>query len=301
MQVFEDDREIDVGELIRAEFGDEGGLGLFLEDFYGGAASGFFLAEDGGGKALGGHDTLDDGAGFGGGADEVKGGFGFADEGNEFLDRGDDGLNGLLAVGEGLDETLFADLVGGALDHEHVFLGAHVDEIQGAGGHLVEVRVGHELAVDLGDAHAGDGAGPRNVGDGEGGGRAVDHGDVGVVDLVGGEELADDLDLVKKTLGEEGAAGAVAEAGGEDFLFGGTALALEVAAGEAAGSGVFLAVIHGKGEEVLTGFYRGGNAGGDEEVGLADGDIDRAIGKGGVGAGGEGDPEGGNGDGVLLN
>ena len=36
------------------------------------------------------------------------------------------------------------------------------------------------------------------------------------------------------------------------------------------------------------------------DIGFADGDIDRAIGEFGVGAGGERDPEAGNGNGVLL-
>jgi hypothetical protein len=68
-------------------------------------------------------------------------------------------------------------------------------------------------------------------------------GDVGVVDQVGRHELADDLDLIEEALGEERAAGTVAEAGDEDFALGGTALALEVAAGEAAGGGVLVAVV----------------------------------------------------------
>ena len=41
-------------------------------------------------------------------------------------------------------------------------------------------------------------------------------------------------------------------------------------------------------------------AGGDEDVGFADGDVDGAIGKTGVGAGGERDPETGHGDIMFL-
>src|SRR5690606_25711265 len=99
---------------------------------------------------------------------------------------------------------------------------------------------------------------------------------------------------------EERTAGAVAEAGGEDFLFGRTALALEVATGETTGRGVFFAVIDGKGEEVLAGAHRLGDTGGDEDVGLADADIDGAVGEVGVGAGGEGQTEFGDRDVMFL-
>ena len=115
------------------------------------------------------------------------------------------------------------------------------------------VGIDDELAVDLADARGGDRAVPRDVRDGEGGAGAVDHRDVGLVHLVGGQEQADDLDLVEEALGKERTAGPVAQAGGEDFLLGGTALALEIAAGEAAGGGIFLAVVDGQGEEVLAG------------------------------------------------
>ncbi|OQB97297.1 MAG: hypothetical protein BWX86_00400 [Verrucomicrobia bacterium ADurb.Bin122] len=191
---------------------------------------------------------------------------------------------------EGLDEALFGQLVGAAFDHEHVLLVADVDEVERGLEHLLDGRVGDELAVDLGDADGGDGASPRDVRDGEGGAGAVDHRDVGFVLQVGREELADDLDFIEEALGEERAAGTVAEAGGEDFLFGRTAFALEVATRETAGGGVFLTVIDGEGEEILTGLHGGGDGGGDHDVGLTDGDDDGAVGELGEGAGGELNP-----------
>src|SRR5690606_14541788 len=107
-------------------------------------------------------------------------------------------------------------------------------------------------------------------------------------------------DLVEEAFREERAAGTIAEAGGEDFLLGGAAFALEVATGEAAGGGVFLAVVNGEREEVLAGAHGLGDAGGDKQVGLADADVDRAVGEVGVGAGGEGHPEARDGDVVFL-
>jgi len=197
---------------------------------------------------------------------------------------------------EGFDEALFGQLVGAAFDHQHVFFVADVDQVQAGLEHLFDGRVGDELAVDLGDTDGGDRAGPRDVGDGEGGAGAVDHRDVGFVLQVGRKELADDLDFIEEALGEERAAGAVAESGGEDFLFGGAAFALEVATRETAGGGVFLTVIDGEGEEILTGLHGGSDGGGDHDVGLADGDDDGAVGKLGEGAGGELNPVFGDAD-----
>src|SRR5690606_2707588 len=86
----------------------------------------------------------------------------------------------------------------------------------------------------------------------------------------------------------------------EDFFFGRTAFTLEVTAGETAGGGVFFAVVDGEREELLAGLHVLRDAGGDEDVGLADLAVDGAIGELGDGAGGERDPEFGDRDGVFL-
>jgi len=125
---------------------------------------------------------------------------------------------------------------------------------------------------------------------GEGGAGAVDHRDVRLVDLVRREEQADDLDFIEETFREERTAGAIAKAGGEDFLLGRPALALEIAAGKTAGGGVLFAVVDGEGEEVLPRAHGGGRGGGDEHDGFASGDGDGAVGELGDRAGGDGDP-----------
>ena len=185
LQILEHDVEVHIAEAAGAEFEREGGMRLGLEELHVGGADVFLEAEDGGGDALGGDDALDDGAGLGRGADEGEVGLRFAGEADELLDRGDDGLDGLVAERERLDEFLLGDLVGGALDHQHVLLVADVDEVERGGEHLLDVRVGDELVVDQRDADAADRPVPRDVGDGEGGAGAVDHRDVGVVDEVG--------------------------------------------------------------------------------------------------------------------
>ena len=199
-----------------------------------------------------------------------------------------------------LDELLFGQLVGAAFDHQHVGLGADIDQIERRTVHLLDVRVGDELAVDQADADAPDGAVPRNVGDGESGAGAVDHRNIGFVDLVGRHELADDLDLIEQAFREERTARTVAEAGRQDFLFGRATFALEVAAGETAGRSVLFTVIDREREPILPGLGALGDGRGDEYIGFANADIDGAIGEFGVRAGGERDPEAGNGNGVFL-
>ena len=64
---------------------------------------------------------------------------------------------------ERLDKAGFGQLVGRALDHQHVFFVADIDQIQIRLKHLLDRRVGNELAIDLADAQGTDGAVPRDV------------------------------------------------------------------------------------------------------------------------------------------
>ena len=139
--------------------------------------------------------------------------------------------------------------------------------------------VGDELAVHAADAKGADGAAEGNVGNHQRGGGAVDAEDVGIVLAIGGEERGDDLRVVEVALGEERAQRAVRHATGEDFLLGGTALALEVAAGNLADRGRALAVLDGEGEEVLAFLDLGGGDGGDEDEGVGKADGDCAVGQ----------------------
>jgi hypothetical protein len=141
------------------------------------------------------------------------------------------------------------------------------------------VGLGDELAVDAADAHRADRAAERNVGDHQRGGSAVDAEDIGIVLAVGGEERGDDLRVVEVALGEKGAQRAVRHATGEDFLFRGTAFALEVAAGDFADRGGAFAVFDGQREEVLAFLDLGRGDGGDDDERVAVADGDRAVGE----------------------
>jgi hypothetical protein len=98
-----------------------------------------------------------------------------------------------------------------------------------------------------------------------------------------------DLHFVIPALRKERADGAVGEAAGENFLFGGAAFALEVAAGEFAGCGRFFAVIHGQREEVLAFLGLGRGHGGHDDDGFAHLDGHGAVGLLGQFAGFNGD------------
>ena len=299
LQVLEHDVEFVGGEAGFAEFGDEGGLGLLLERLDVGRANGLFLAVYGL-RNLRGDDALDDRAGRGLGLDQLDLDLLLSDSGDQFLDRLEDRLDRVVRELQGLDEPVLRDLVGGTLDHEHVLFSSDVDQVERGGEHLLDGRVDHELAVDLADAGRGDGAVPGNVRDGQGGACAVQHGNVGLVRLVRGEQQADDLDFIAEAFGKQGAAGAVAQARREDFLFGGPPFALEIAAGEASRCGVLFAVIDGQGEKVLSGTEAGSDRCSDEDDGLADGDGYGSVGELGQRAGAKGDPIFRDGYGMFL-
>src|SRR5699024_1171892 len=120
---------------------------------------------------------------------------------------------------------------------------------------LREGREGHPLTPAGGvgherDAHAADRAGEGQTGDLGGGGGAVDADHVVGVVRSGGHDGQHDLDLVAQPLHEGGAQRAVGEAGGEDRVGAGAALAAEGGAGEAARGEHALPVVDRRREEV---------------------------------------------------
>jgi len=127
----------------------------------------------------------------------------------EFFLNFDDGLDGVLSEGEGGFELFFGEFTGAAFDHEGFGFGADVNEVEIALGIFVMGRVSNELAGNASDADGGDGTGPRNIGDHEGGRGAVEGKDIGIILAVGAEENGDDLGIVVVAFGKEGAQGAI--------------------------------------------------------------------------------------------
>ena len=197
---------------------------------------------------------------------------------------------------QGGDEIGLRDFVGGAFVHDDVGLVADVNQVEVGLGLLFVGGVHHELTGDAGDTDCAERAVPRNVGNGQRSRGSKDGEDVGVVLAVGREQQRLDLDFVVPSLGEERADGAIGEAAGEDFLLGGPAFTLEVTAGVTASGRCLLAVIHGEGEEILTGLGLGGRNGCGEDDGFAELNGDGAVGLLCKAAGFDGDVLATNGD-----
>jgi hypothetical protein len=147
LEVLEDDVQVDVGELAVAELGYKRRLCLVLDGLHVGRADVLLLAEDRI-RDLGPGYALDDGAGLRRGAHEREGGLRLAGDGDQLPDGLDDGLDRVVRELKRLDEAVLGELVGAALDHQHVLLVADVDEVQRRREHLLDGRVGHELPVD---------------------------------------------------------------------------------------------------------------------------------------------------------
>ena len=199
-------------------------------------------------------------------------------------DHVDHRLHLLVAELDRAEHLGLRELVGLGLDHHHRVLGAGDDQVEPLLGvlaqllHVVHGRVEHVGAIDEADAGAADRAEERRAGEGQRG-RGGDHADhVGIVLHVVGEDGDDDLGLVLEALDEEGPDRTVDQAGGQDLLLGGTALALEEAAGDLArGIGLFL-VVHGQREEVEALLRLLLVDDGGEHAGLAVGGDDGGIG-----------------------
>lgn len=132
---------------------------------------------------------------------------------------GDDGLAGSVAELEGGCEIGLADLLGGAFEHDHLGLAAHVHQVEVALRALRMGGVGHELAVDTSDPDRAQRAGPRDVADHERRRGADDAQNVRIVLAIAAQQDALHLDLIEPPLREERPNGPVGHAAGEDFLF----------------------------------------------------------------------------------
>ena len=161
--------------------------------------------------------------------------------------------DGLLAELHGGEHVVLGDLLGARLHHG--------DEIAGAGKLKVEVGV---LALLIGgvhdelarlliaaDAHAGERALEGHATKGERKRSAHGANDIDGVHLVGHKRGGNDLHLVAEAVREARADGTVDHARGKGGLLGGTALALEVAARDAAGSVELLIEVDGEREEIV--------------------------------------------------
>ena len=151
---------------------------------------------------------------------------------------------------DGIQHGDLVHLVGAGLDHDDLLLGGGNGELQVADIALLQSGVDHQLAVHQTHEHAGDGAVPGNVGDGQGDGGADHAGDLRAAVLVHAHDGHDNRHVVAHVLGEQGPDGTVHHTAGQDGLFAGAALTAHKAAGDAAHSVQLLLKVHAQREEV---------------------------------------------------
>ena len=194
----------------------------------------------------------------------------------------DDGLNDRLEVPvaehHGAQHDLFGQLLGLQFDHQHGVLRAGDDQIELAFLHLVDGRVEHVFVVYEGDARAADRSHERSAGQRQCCGCRNHRHDVGIVLLIVRHHGAGHLGVAAPAVCEQRTDRAVDQAGGQRVLFGRTALALEVAAGDAAGRVILFGVVDGQRHEIDAGLRRLGGDHGSENGGLAVGGDDGAVG-----------------------
>ena len=176
-----------------------------------------------------------------------------------------------------LEHGGLGELLGLRLDHQHGIRRAGDHQIQGGLLDFVDRRVELQLAIDLADAGGADRAHEGNAGERERR-RGGDHGeDVGVVLEIMRQHGDDDLRVVAVAGGKQRADRPVDQAGDQRLLFRRPPLALEIAAGDAAGGeGLFL-VVDGEREEILPRFRCFEADDGGEHGGLAVGGEHGAV------------------------
>ncbi|CAM5196073.1 hypothetical protein CDEN61S_01829 [Castellaniella denitrificans] len=202
---------------------------------------------------------IEGGRAHGGGQDFVaRGGlpvpFGLAGFGHQFMDGVDAGLHLFMAEHHGTQHHVFGQLFGFGFDHQHGGFGPGDHQVQlGLAAHLRGAGVQDVLAVDVAHAGGAHRTVEGNAGDRQGGRGADQSGDVGIDFRIHRHRVDDDLDVVVEAFREQRTQRTVDQAGGQDFLFGGLAFALEEAAGDLAGRVGLFDVIDGQRKEILAG------------------------------------------------
>ena len=168
----------------------------------------------------------------------------------ELDDRLDHRLEMPVAEHHRAEHDVLGQLLGFRFHHQHGVVRAGDDEIELAFLHLVERRVEHVLVVDEADARAADRAHERRAGQRQRRGGGDHRDDVGIVLQVVRQHGDDHLRVAAPAVGEQRTDRAVDQARDQRVLFGRTAFALEIAAGNAAGRVIFFRVVDGERKEV---------------------------------------------------
>ena len=154
--------------------------------------------------------------------------------GGELDNRADHGLHLLVAEHDRIEHDRFRKHVRLRFHHQHRVLRSGDDEVKIRFRRLPERRIENELIADAPDTHRPDRPVEWQPRYRERGRCTNQRWNVRIDLGIEREHGDDDLHLVSIPVGEQGAQGAIDEAGGERFLLRGPSLALEEAAGNLA-------------------------------------------------------------------
>ncbi len=198
------------------------------------------------------------------------------------LGETDDGFDHRLEVAvtehHGAEHHVFRQLLCLRLDHQHRVLGAGDDEVELALRHFVDLWVEHVFVVDEADARGADRTHERRPGQRQRGGSGDHRNDVGIVLEVVRQHGHDHLGVAAPAVGEKRANRTVDQARRQRVLFGRSALAFEIAAGNPAGRVIFLGVVDGQRQEINAFLGLLGGDDGRDDRGVAVGGEHGAVG-----------------------
>lgn len=159
----------------------------------------------------------------------------------ELDDRVDNRLEALVAEHDGAEHDVFVEFLGFRFHHQNGVLRTGNNQIQNRFIHLIEMRVQNVFAVDVANARAADRTHERNAGQCKRSRCGNHRQNVRIIFQIVLNDRDDNLRVVLVTFREKRADRTVDQAGNQRFLFGRTTFALEIAAGDLAGSvGLFL-------------------------------------------------------------
>ena len=179
---------------------------------------------------------------------------------------------------------VFGQLVSFRFHHHHGVFGAGDDQIKALirvvaqALHVVHAGVQHIVATREANAGRANRAHERHAGNRKRGGHGHHGNDIGVIHQIVAQHGCHHEDFVLEAFDEQRAAGTVDQTRGQRFFFRGTRFAFEKAARDFPGGVVFLLVMHGQREEILSRFRRAciGHVGHDR--GFAIGGDHRSVG-----------------------
>ena len=158
-------------------------------------------------------------------------------------------LNSALSDGECLDHVGFRHLERSTFDHHDRILRSGEDDIHVAVRQLLECRVEDPFLLDTSDADSGDRAHERNLRRVEGVGRGDERHHIGVILLVGGDDIDEYLDFVLEAFRKKRTNRSVDDSRLEDLRIRRPPFSLDESAGDLAGGVRLVLVLDEEGEK----------------------------------------------------